>query len=204
MTLETKSQFARRLGIDKSHLSRKKDGKPNPPEWLVMDGDLVNVEESIRLREIFASPKPHHVAHAQQLADGRHAKTPTAEAVAAAMRAMEPLEPPLAGRESPEAASLRQKIATADRLEHEADKARMEREQMAGNLIQREDVWFALDDMGAILRTLMDNFADRITPIVHPLQSYEEQHAANAEFAQDVLQTMSDRLAQRANEWRRP
>lgn len=98
--------------------------------------------------------------------------------------------------------NLRLKKADADIREHQADIARMDREEKAGNLIARADVEFALDDFGATLRSLMENLADRLAPVVHPLQSIEETHAALSEAAQDVLQTMHDRLAQRANERR--
>ena len=76
----------------------------------------------------------------------------------------------------------------------------MTRETQAGNLIAREDVEFALDDLGATLRSLMENLADRLAPVVHPLQTIEETHAALSEAAQDVLQTMHEQLARRAHE----
>jgi phage terminase Nu1 subunit (DNA packaging protein) len=120
------------------------------------------------------------------------------------MRALAPLEVPasMPAGESIEELNRRLKKAEADKREHEADMARMERETMAGNLIAREDVEFALDDFGATLRSLMENLADRLAPVVHPLQTIEETHAALSEAAQDVLLTMHDLLAQRANERR--
>jgi hypothetical protein len=171
---------------------------------VVLSGGLVEVEASIEKIEALASPYAHHRAHSQQLEEARHAKTPTAGAVAAAMRALAPIEAPasLPAGESIEELNRRLKKAEADKREHEADMARMERETMAGNLIAREDVEFALDDFGATLRSLMENMADRLAPVVHPLQAIEETHAALSEAAQDVLQTMHDRLAQRANERR--
>lgn len=189
MATESRAEFARRMGWNRSSVTRAaQDGR------VVMQGELVDVDASLAKINALASPRPHHVAHTQQLADQRKKKTPTANAVAAAMHAMAPHDQTSVPRESAEEASLRQKIATADKIEHEAEKARMERETMAGNLVPREEVAFAFDDLGATMRSLMDNFADRITPIVHPLETFDERHAANSEFAQEVLQTMHDRM----------
>lgn len=193
--LETRADFARRMGWNRSSVTRAvKDGR------VVLDGELVDVDASLAKINALASPSAHHRAHAQQLVEERRAKT------AAAMHALAPLPAAVADAvsvpagESIEELNRRLKKAEADKREHEADMARMERETMAGNLIAREDVEFALDDFGATLRSLMDNLADRLAPVVHPLQTIEETHAAINEAAQDVLQTMHEQLARRAME----
>ena len=191
MTLETRADFARRMGWNRSSVTRAvSDGR------VVMDGQLVNVEASVAQIEALAHPAAHHRAHAQQLVEWRQAPTP--EAVAAAMHAYSPPDQPAA--ENIERLNLRLKKAEADKREHEADMARMQRETLAGNLIAREDVEFALDDFGASLRSLMENMPDRLAPVVHPLQSIEETHAALSEAAQDVLQTMHDALESAAKD----
>lgn len=182
MTTESRAEFARRMGWNRSSVTRAaKDGR------VVLAGEKVDVEASLRKIEALAHPAAHHQAHVRQLEEGRKAKAEGVE------------KPALEGIEE---LNLRLKRAEADKREHEAEMARMERETMAGNLIAREDVEFALDDAGAILRSLMENFADRVTPIVHPLQTFEEKHAANAEFAQEVLQTMNESLLKRAQQRR--
>ena len=195
MTHETRADFARRVGWNKSSVTRAaQDGR------VVVEGGLVNVEASLEKINALASPYAHHRAHAQQLAEVREQKRITPSAVEAALRAMAPLPDTLPAGESIEELNRRLKKAEADKREHEADMARMERETMAGNLIAREDVEFALDDFGATLRSLMENLADRLAPVVHPLQTIEETHAAINEAAVDVLQTMHEQLARRANE----
>lgn len=190
MTTETRADFARRMGWNRSSVTRAvQDGR------VVLAGGLVDVEASLEKIEALAHPAAHHRAHARQLEESRRAKEKGKggdENNAASGKA----------REGVEAINLRLKIAEADKREHEADMARMERETMAGNLIAREDVEFALDDFGATLRSLMENLADRLAPVVHPLQTIEETHAALSEAAQDVLQTMHEKLARRANEGR--
>lgn len=191
MTLESKTKFAKRLGINKSHLSRGK-----ALEWLVMVGALVNVEESMERRAVFASSDPHHVAHALRLDEERAAK---------ANATLPGYVPPAGDAEAAEslvAIQYRRAKADANKREHEAEMALMTRETQAGNLIAREEVEFAMDDLGATLRSLMENLADRLAPVVHPLQSLEETHAALAEAAQDVLQTVHDQLQRRAQERR--
>lgn len=178
MTTETRAEFARRMGWNRSSVTRAvKDGR------VVLEGDDVNVEASVAKIEALANPAPHHRAHAMALEEGRQQKTEGKGAEA---------DP--AAKENLEALNLRLKKAEADKREHEAEVARLQRDTMAGNLIAREDVEFALDDFGATLRSLMENFADRLVPIVHPLQTIEETHAAINEAAQDVLQTMHDAL----------
>lgn len=194
MTTETKSAFAKRLGINKSHLSRGK-----ALEWLVLENGLVNVEESLRRRESWASPQPHHRAHAAALEEGRRQG-----------KNADPVYPkPPAPPSPPKSASATQhhdmedlnkrlKAAEVNKREQEAEKARMETEQMAGNLIAKEDVNFALDDFGATLRSLMENFADRYAPVIHPLQTLDDVHRALDEAATDILQTVHDQLARHA------
>lgn len=200
MTLESRAAFARRMKWNRSSVTRAvKDGR------VALEGGLVNVEESLRRIEALAHPAPHHQAHARQLEEQRIAKT-SGEGERAASPAAGQGDAPQGDSkpmEGVEALNLRLKRAEADKREHEAESARMDREERAGNLIKREDVEFALDDFGATLRSLMENFADRLAPVVHPLQSMEETHAALAEAANDVLQTMNESLLKRAQE-RRP
>lgn len=188
MTTETRADFARRMGWNRSSVTRAvRDGR------VVLDGDLVDVEASLEKIEALAHPAPHHRAHVAQLEEDRAAKQAPAAQQAGTV---------VPTAENVAELNLRLKKADADIREHQADIARMEREEKAGNLIARTDVEFALDDFGATLRSLMENLADRLAPVVHPLQTIEETHAALSEAAQDVLQTMHDRLAQRANERR--
>jgi hypothetical protein len=184
MTTETRAEFARRMGWHRSSVTRAvEDGR------VVLLNERVDVEASLAKIAALASPSAHHRAHAQQLEEARETK-------------QAPVDVPEAVKDSVELLNLRLKRAEADKREHEAESARMDREERAGNLIKREDVEFALDDFGATLRSLMENFADRLAPVVHPLQSMEETHAALAEAANDVLQMMHDQMQQQAQERR--
>lgn len=194
MTLETRAAFARRLKWNRSSVTRAvKDGR------VLLEGKFVNVEESLRRIEALAHPAPHHQAHARQLEEQRSAKT-QGEGGQVMNSGAGSAQPPEKQQEGIEALNLRLKRAEADKREHEAEMTRMERETMAGNLIAREDVEFALDDFGATLRSLMESFADRLAPVVYPLQSIEETHGALADAAQDVLATMNGSLLKLARD----
>lgn len=176
MATESRADFARRMGWNRSSVTRAvRDGRV-----VVNTEGQVEVEVSLERIEALASPAPHHRAHAQALEDARKAPVaPMAE------------EKPV---ENIAALNLRLKRAEADKREREAESARLDLEAKAGNLIDRADVDFALDELGAILRGLMDNLAPRLAPIVQPLQSLEEIHAAIDEAGRDVLNTVHDHL----------
>lgn len=173
--LET--EYGRR--VNKSTLSRWVKGG----RVIEIDGK-VEVEKSIDLLKLTRSGREDVARRHREEADDKR------NGAAAGDDDKKPLS---AIREERAEAETRSAIAKADRDE-------MERDRLAGTLVSWDEVSFAFDDVGAALRTMMDNFADRITPIVHPLQTYEEKHAANTEFAQEVLQTMHDRMLQLAHE----
>lgn len=190
MITETMADFARRM---ESHMGRAVN-RSTVKRWadsgrIVMVGDKVDVEAS--LAQLSGTQGGR-----QDVAD-RHAQ--------------EAAEKATAGRTGPDAGQAsgdlsmdkarRVRAVAEARIKHaEAEMREMERDEMAGRLIAREDVEFVLDDFGATLRGLMENLADRLAPVVHPLQSMEETHAALAEAAQDVLQTVHDQLRRRAQE----
>lgn len=72
--------------------------------------------------------------------------------------------------------------------------------QAEGNLIERDAVNFALDDLGAVLRGLMEAFPDRVAPLVFQRQSIDEVHAILTEVGEDVLRELSASLERRARE----
>lgn len=186
MTTETRADFARRMGWNRSSVTRAvQDGRV-----VLTEAGQVDVEASLAKIDALAHPAPHHRAHAQQLEEQR-ARKQAGEGGA-------PADAVLA--ENISKLNLRLKKAEANKREHEADVARMESEKMAGNLLAREDVEHALDDFGATLRSLMENLPDRLAPVVHPLQSIEDVHAALVEVANDVLQTMHDQMQRKAAE----
>lgn len=186
MTTETRAAFARRLGWNRSSVTRAvQDGR------VVLADDLVDVEASLARIEALASPAPHHRAHAAQLEEDRAGRKPDEEADKPASENLAEL-------------NLRLKRAEADKREHEADIARMEREQRAGNLLPRDIVDFALSDYAATLRGLLENRADRLAPVLYPMQTMEEVHAALAEADESLLNEMADLMKRKAEAFATP
>jgi hypothetical protein len=73
--------------------------------------------------------------------------------------------------------------------------------QTEGNLLERSAVDYALDDLGAILRGLMDSFPDRVAPLVFQRQTLDEVHALLSDAGNDVLLELSAALERRAKEF---
>lgn len=105
---------------------------------------------------------------------------------------------PSASRGKPSASGYA--LARARKETALARMAELRMEQATGNLIERAAVDFALDDLGATLRSLMDNLPDRLSPLIHASQSMDEVHSIIAHAADEVLQELSDSMARKAAE----
>lgn len=81
-----------------------------------------------------------------------------------------------------------------------ADQEEMARDKMAGLLVSREDVDFVMRDLGATFRGLMENLADRLTPVVFPLTTLDDVHAAITDVAYELQQEMAENMKRREQE----
>lgn len=184
MTLVTQAEFARLQGWQRSYVTQlKQQGR------LVMVDGKVDVEASLAKIDALASPNAHHQARARQLEETR------------ANKAKEEGKGDDANKEGIEALNLRLKKAEADKREYEADIARMDREQKAGNLVPREIVDYVLTDYAASLRAMLETRADRLAPIIHPLQTMEEVRAALAEADEAVLVEMAETMRRKGEQF---
>lgn len=91
-------------------------------------------------------------------------------------------------------------VAEARRLAALADQEEMNRDKQAGALIAREDVDFVLNDYGATLRGLLENLADRLAPVVYPLKTLEETHAAISEATESLQHELAETMRRRVVE----
>ena len=197
--LESQADFARRMAskvgreVARSTVKRWADAGR-----IVMSGNMVDVEASIRQLDATQGGRGdvsdrHTQEHAQ--------KSTTAQNGANSGQNN--------GMPDPKNLTIdkaRNVRAVADaRIRHaEAEIREMERDLQAGRLIRVEDVNFALDDYGATLRGLMETFADRLAPVVFPLQSLEETYATLSEAAETVLSEMAAALEARAHQHENP
>lgn len=167
-------EFARHIGVAKSYVTAlKKAGR------LVMTASgLVEVEASIALIAKTADPNRDDVAQ-------RHAaqrETP------AAPPAAEPASDKI-GNSYQAARAVKEKYAALN--------AKLDYERNSGDLIPKADVDFVLSDYGATLRGMMENLADRLAPVVYPLTTLEETHAALEEAATSILAEISEAMHRR-------
>lgn len=81
--------------------------------------------------------------------------------------------------------------ANADMRELEAAKAK-------GELVDRADVDFVLNDYGATVRGLLQRLADRLSPQVYPLKTLEETHAAIVEAVDELQRELDETMKRRS------
>lgn len=187
MTTETQADFARRM---ESHMGRAVN-RSTVKRWadagrIVMDGDKVDVEASLA--------QLGGTQGGRQDVSDRH--TNEADEKATAGRTAPDVAQPAADLSMEKARRVRA-VADARKSAAEAEIREMERDRMAGKLIDKEVVDFVINDYGATLRSLMENLAGRIAPVVYPLTTLEETHAAIDEAAEAVLEAMSDAMRRR-------
>lgn len=161
--LETQAAFSRRLGVNRSHVTRlKKSGR------LVMESGKVNVEATLKLIEATESPEPHHQAKMainQEAREQNNAPGKSLEEIGKAL-----------------------KVETWRLQKAKAEKAAMEAEKLAGNLVEREEVDFVLKDFGKTLAALLDSLPDRLASTIAALEGNVQQIHAEIEHAKNDLQ----------------
>lgn len=177
------SEFAALLGVSPSYVTRlKQEGK------LVLNGKRVMVAESKKLMEQTKSGQRPDVAarHSEQRA------TPPP----GPMDATPPAEEPAAPDDATPTVGSRAYWERVDR-EEIARMRQMERRKLEGELVDRADVDFVLNDYGATLRGLLERLADRLSPQVYPLKTLEETHAAISEAADDLQRELAESMKRR-------
>lgn len=181
MILETQSDFARRLGRDKSHVTRLKQAGR-----LVMLGGKVVVNDSLALIEATESPLPRDIAKREALEAVRQRRAET---------------PGTFDGQSLETIGRRIKAAQARKLSAEADKAEMERARIEGTLCETGTVLAAAADMAVVLRDALEGLADRLAPQLAASSDANQAHALITEHVEIILQdimrdagSMADRL----------
>lgn len=180
MTLETLSTFAARMGWHRSSASRARDAGR-----LVMVDGKVDVDASLaRLAE---TESRHDVTV-------RHAEARQQPAAQANQQAAQDADA------EEEGATPSYQEAKARREHWNASLAELQYKRENGDLIPKEDVDFVLRDFGATLRTQLEGLADRLAPVVYPLQTLEDTHRAISEAAEEIGTEIAEQLHRRALE----
>lgn len=172
MTTETKTQFAKRMGVANSYITKLLHA-----DRLVMKDNLVEVEKSLlRIRE---TSDPNRDDLTLRHARARAAKTDT--------------QPPEMPPKNPPAESSEEKIgnsyaaARAVKEKYAALSMRADYEKQINDLISREDADAAMKFIGATVRSLLDVFPDQVAPLVAPVTDMDECHALLTENCRNVL-----------------
>lgn len=182
MRVESQAQFARRLGKDRSYVTRLKQAGR-----LVMRDGKVVVDESLQRLEATESPLPRDIAKREAMADYRAQRDDAGEASASHLfdaDAPEPLE----------AIGRRIKAAQARKLAADADRAEIERSRLEGSLCETAAVITAGMAIGAAVREAFESLADRHAPELAATTDPTQVHARLTEAAELALQDLSREL----------
>lgn len=141
MTTMSRAEFARHMGVNRSTVTRWIErGRISP----AANGRIDPVAAKADL-EATESPEPHHQARSAQIAE---------------QKAQQAAQPHEANTDRAEV-GMRLKLAMAKEREAKAELAAMERDKIAGLLVDRGEVDFLMRDIGETLRAMGEGFADR-------------------------------------------
>lgn len=190
--IETKSAFARRLGVHKSQITRAAQAGR-----LVLASDgRVEVELSVERWYATKAGRDDVAARHAANRDGGGATVAAGD------------DRGLNGPELPVAtggATLRATGATGAFLETRAeatarkesagaDLLELERAQKLGALIARDDADAAMQFIGAALRAALDVMPDQTAPLVAPITALEEVHEILVEAGRSVLAAVGEAI----------
>jgi hypothetical protein len=72
-----------------------------------------------------------------------------------------------------------------------AEREEIERDKLAGELLERSEVELAFKAVGAQIRSLMETYPDQVAPLVAPVATLEDCHALLSEQCRNVLSNFS-------------
>jgi hypothetical protein len=186
MTIETQAQFAARLGVNRSTVTRaKQDGR------LVMTDDgRVEVEASLARLEATQGVLPHQVANRERLEEARReaAKGQTPPPAA---------EPPCVP--APEALGVdnigaKTKWEAYRKLKADADRSELEAALASGAAVLRAEVQRDILDAGGIILGVWETLPDRLAPLLVNIDDQARVRAILRDEIEQVQQQISAQL----------
>lgn len=201
--LESKLAFSKRICVTPQFVTKlAQQGR------IVLVGEgrtaKVHIKKSLELYEATAGDRADVTA--------RHARERAAKKKAAPKKKSAAKKAPgknkytsVGGNESAELVEMRQRKVNSEtrRITALADKEELELQEMLGNHLLREDVDYVLQEFGAMFRAMAGNMADRLAPIVAPIENIDEAHAAIDEYAIGMENEMADALKKKARREKR-
>lgn len=190
----TQAEFARLCRVNRSTVNRwLKNGRIEADAQGLIDPDAAH-----KMRDLTESPLPHHQARKAQFDEAREGvgqggAEKIAPAAAQDDESGEADDPDHA--DAPANVSHRLKLATAREREARAAIAAMERDKMAGSLVERAEVDFVLADFGSTLRGLVEGLPDRMSPTLAAHRGdVGGIHKDLEDAAHDLLTEISDHM----------
>src|SRR5574343_51162 len=184
METETQAEFSRRLGVNRSTVTRwKRDQRLA----LTEDG-RVDVQASLRKLGATEGVMPANVARREQLAEQR------------GLPAQPPEDLETAEIAGLEALGVATKRAALRKLQAEADRAQMERDLQRGNLIERAAVQKDLADAVAVILNAAETLPDRLAPVLTGVPEQSTVRAILRDEVEQFLATVAERLGQVAGQ----
>lgn len=165
------TEFAARQAWSPSYVTKlKKAGR------LVLEGNKIRVKESLELIDQTSGNRDDVARRHSSERDGGDLPSSQAD------------------KDSFKDAQRTKAMAESRRVVALADKEEMERDRLAGRLLDREDVDAAMKFIGATVRSLHDVFPDQTAPLVAPVASIEECHAILSEQCRNVLVSLGEAI----------
>lgn len=176
--LVSQAEFARLMGRDKSLVTRWKQAG----RLVIVDG-LVDVDASRQRIEASESPLPHHQAAHEVNAGGRNrpATAFTGEVAGEGMGTLEKI-------------GLKLKFEQARKTQAEAEKAMMERDQMAGRLLDADTARRHVAGLGITLRSTLESLPDRLAGPLSAETSPERIHAMLVDEIEQALAYAAEQI----------
>jgi len=187
MVMESKSDFAARLGKAPSYVTKLKD---DGRLVLSADGKMVDVAASLRLIEQTAGNRQDVT---DRWKNARSAKSIGDMAVDMPGREKTPQRPTTQADAAEKIGSSLQ-AARAVKEKYAAMTAKVEYEKLIGELENRDNVHADLRSIGAAMRSALDVFPDQVTPLVAPTLDMNEVHAILTENCTAVLRRVADEI----------
>lgn len=184
---ETQAQFAERLGMNKSSITRAKQAGR-----LVMTPDgRVDVRASLLAMAATEGTLPAHEANRERLAELREQPPVATEPPAARAGVPEPTDKVA---QSLTVIGHNTKLANMQRLQALAEMARRENELAAGKVVDREEVRAALTTAVGIILGAAEPMPDDLTPVLVGVAEADKVRAILRDWVDEFLTRVSEAL----------
>lgn len=193
MTTESKSAFARRLGVAPSYVTKLTQAG----RLIVIDGQI-EVESSLTLIEATKDPnrddvRQRHARARDERRQGRPVVVPSAgEPKRPTKEAPQPAAQPMLKA----ASAFRE--AQAERMSYQARIAQMRVARLQGKLASMADIRKIGAAQGAMIRTMLENLPDQIAPRCAPVRDPERIGGILGTLFEGILKAVDAAIARDA------